>query len=222
MLAQNFTYLFEKHGAPEAAAKLSDQEFAALPPDFPPLIRDFYQEYGRCLLRGGLLQTCHPGDLGGVLALVFGADKEFNHTEFHAFAFSAFGDIYLWNSSFGGGYIELLTGSIFCRGLIKGVKDGALLENNFYTPFSTEDDALDVVDTSDKPLFQQALKKLGALEVGECYGFFPALALGGSPELQYLKRVKAAEHFAIVAQTVEFNLIDVQGYGRSAIVRPVG
>ena len=51
-----------------------------------------------------------------------------------------------------------------------------------------------------KPLFTRALRKCGALEFGECYGFFPALGLGGLGVLSELRRVRALEHFAIIAQ----------------------
>ena len=46
------------------------------------------------------------------------------------------------------------------------------------------------------------------LELGECYGFFPALAMGGAPKLENLKRVKALVHFAFLAQLQPFTLMD--------------
>lgn len=222
MISENFEYLFKQHGAPEKISALSDEEMASLPTPFPAFIRDFYAEYGRCTLRGGLLQVCHPVDLRGVLALIFGADPDFNHNEFHAFAYSAFGAIHFWSETKGGGEVELQTGEVTCRGVTKSLKADARIENHFYVPFSLSNDSLDILDINENPLFRRAVKKLGPLEIGECYGFFPALALGGSPELDYLKRVRAAEHFAIVAQTMEFNLIDVQSYGNQTIVRPIG
>jgi hypothetical protein len=222
MLTEDFHYELKKNGYPDKTAPFSDDELNSLPPEFPALIIDFYREYGRCTLRKGLLQVCHPLDLRGVLALIFGADKDFNHNEFHAYAFSAFGDIYFWNSKVGGGEIYLLRGELTCIGITDNSKLGKYIENQFYTPFSLDNEGHDIFDISSNALFKRAVKKLGPLEIGECYGFFPALALGGSPELEYLKRVSAPEHFAIVAQTMEFNLIDVQGYGNSVIVRPVG
>jgi len=89
-------------------------------------------------------------------------------------------------------------------------------------PFWLSDQALDFEDDAGKPLFKRAARKLGSLEIGECYGFVPALALGGIADIARLKRQKAPEHFAIVAQTMEYNLIDVQGYGQSVVVRSIG
>ena len=95
----------------------------------------------------------------------------------------------------------------------------ANIERAFITPFGTD---ADFYDLNDKPLFQRALKKLGRIDVGECYGFVPALALGGSPDIANLKRLKAPEHFAIVVQTVDFKLVDVEGYGVSKTIRKIG
>ncbi|MFP3393651.1 DUF1851 domain-containing protein, partial [Brevibacillus sp. SIMBA_076] len=90
------------------------------------------------------------------------------------------------------------------------IKPGAKIENQIYVPFSLSDDALDLIGEDGRMLFSRANAKLGTLEIGECYGFFPALALGGACGLEYLKRVVAPEHFAIIAQTLEFKLVDVQ------------
>ncbi|WP_259779841.1 DUF1851 domain-containing protein [Aestuariispira ectoiniformans] len=68
--------------------------------------------------------------------------------------------------------------------------------------------AINAYDEDDKPLFARAKKKLGALEPGECYGFFPALAMGGAPKLENLKRVQALEHFLFLAQLQQFTLVD--------------
>jgi len=49
-------------------------------------------------------------------------------------------------------------------------------------------------------LFQKALKAEGALAEDECYGFFPALALGGSGDAESLRRVKLFEHLSMLSQ----------------------
>ena len=44
-------------------------------------------------------------------------------------------------------------------------------------------------DENDEPLFERALKKLGILNHDMMYGCVPALALGGSPELENLQNL---------------------------------
>ena len=51
-----------------------------------------------------------------------------------------------------------------------------------------------------KDLFDRALERIGPPELGEVYGFVPALALGGSEEPAALERMKAEEHLAILLQ----------------------
>ena len=49
-------------------------------------------------------------------------------------------------------------------------------------------------------LFQKALKAEGPLAEDECYGFFPALASGGSADAESLRRVKLHEHLTLLSQ----------------------
>jgi hypothetical protein len=49
-------------------------------------------------------------------------------------------------------------------------------------------------------LFKAARKKLGSLSHEECYGFVPALALGGEVRVENLKKVKMLEYLDILSQ----------------------
>ena len=52
------------------------------------------------------------------------------------------------------------------------------------------------------------MKKLGRPGPGQAFGFFPALAMGGAPNLENLKIVPALEHFLFLAQLQPFQLVD--------------
>ena len=49
-------------------------------------------------------------------------------------------------------------------------------------------------------LFEEALDLIGPLKLGQCYGFFPALALGGSEKIENVQIVDAKVHFNLLAQ----------------------
>lgn len=222
MLHKAFQYVIEKYGEPTQRLSLTEDEMRTVSDFFPKNLVDLYQVYGRCVFRDGRIQLCRPSDFSGTLAMIFGTDSDFSHKNCQTFAYSAFGSLYLWNKDFGLVDLNLLSGEVRCRILTKGRQEGGDIENLVFSPFSLRDEALDLYDIEGSPLFSRALKQYGRLEIGECYGFVPALALGGLPIIDDIKRLKAPEHFAIISQMIDFNLIDVQGYGEAVIVRPIG
>ena len=74
-------------------------------------------------------------------------------------------------------------------------------------------------------MYERCQAMHGHLEAGECYGFFPALAVVGigSPfrRVENIQRVKAMEHFAILAQMGDFHLMKTVP-GGVAPVRRIG
>lgn len=86
-----------------------------------------------------------------------------------------------------------------------------------------DDDHTDMLEaTQGAPvLFARTLKKLSELSPGEVYGFFPALAMGGSARLDTLRKVKALEHLAFLAQLGPARLMDYRS-GRESFVRELG
>jgi len=60
-------------------------------------------------------------------------------------------------------------------------------------------------------LFNRAVKKYGSLEPGECFGFFPAHVLGGGGNLDDIQRIKALEHFILLAELQPLTLMKWEG-----------
>ncbi|MGF6232841.1 hypothetical protein QFZ27_006796 [Inquilinus ginsengisoli] len=86
---------------------------------------------------------------------------------------------------------------------------------------------LEIIDFPDQygdPLYRRCQEKYGRLEPGECYGFFPALAIsdifGPHRTIENIRRVKAMEHFTILAQLDAFRLARV-GVEGAEPVRPI-
>ncbi|MEC2665533.1 DUF1851 domain-containing protein, partial [Bacillus cereus] len=48
--------------------------------------------------------------------------------------------------------------------------------------------------------YQQALNKYGKLEIDECFGYTPLLALGGPEKVENLQKVKLIEHVYLITQ----------------------
>jgi hypothetical protein len=89
----------------------------------------------------------------------------------------------------------------------------------------SENKTYEEFDSLDQPMFDRCVAAHGPLERGECYGYFPAVATVGldSPmrRLENIRRVKALEHFAILAQLGTFHLMKLER-GAYVSVRPIG
>lgn len=214
-------FIIDENGEPKTFEPFNAHELGTLPATLPNQLIEFYQAYGRCILQGGRLQTCHPNDLKGVFSLAFGDDEDFNQFNCHPFAYTAFGTIYFYQDSFGCGDVDLLEGRL-CNTNFTSPKDpNSNFDNTIDLPFALDHEDLDFFDINDKPLFSRAKKKLGSLEIGECYGFVPALSIAGVAELKYLKRLRATEHFTIISQTCQIQFIDVLNHEKPAVIRRI-
>ncbi|NWF07192.1 DUF1851 domain-containing protein [Pseudomonas salomonii] len=221
-MSKLINFIIEENGALQKTYPFTQEELSQLPPTLPSSLLDLYKSNGRFTLQDGRLQTCHPIDFKGLFSIIFGNDKIFNKDNCHAFAYSAFGTIYFYHDIYGCGEIDLINGYLHNTNLTSPTKTTSNLENTIYLPFALDRESLDFFDIEDAPLFSRAKRKLGLLEVGECYGFFPALSMAGLAHIDNLKRVKAIEHLSIISQTQEMYLIDSTGYGVSNIIRKIG
>ena len=222
MLHDFFKYVVEKHGIPDRSTSLNSHELQNIRQVLPEHLAEFYQEYGRCVLRKGRLQMCHPMDLKETLKLVLKSDPDINHENSYAFAYSPFGDIYFYNNRYGCCSIELLAGKVFNNGLTSSAEISPLIGNTVFMPFSLSDESLDLTDHLGKTLFKKATNKYGELNIGECFGFVPALGLGGKFDISNVRRLKAPEHFAIISQLQDFYLMETLDSGQTKEVRKIG
>lgn len=218
MIDEFYQYIFTEYGNPKLSIPFQEKEFLTIPGKLPIHLIALYKEYGRFITRHGRIQTCHPLDLQPILSYIFSSDADF-HEKCHAFVYSAFGIIYFFHETCGCGYINLLSGQVFCAGCTSPFSEGANIDETAFLPYDLSDDSFDILDENGKKLLSRTIKKEGPLEIGECYGFVPALSLGGSRTLRNIKRLKAIEHFAIVTQSTTFKLVNVKDFGSTEIIR---
>jgi len=216
-----FDYFFKKYALPENSTPLTAEELSEIASTLPSQLHELYSTYGRCTLRSGRIQICHPQDLKPVLELALGNDPALSFHSCHAFAYTAFGEIYFYSKVYGCGAIETLTGKVYCENLTSPTTADDDIEYSIYVPFSMSDESLDFDDLAGIPLFSRAQKKLGKLNIGECYGFVPALDLGGESSTNNLKRERAPEHLSIIAQLKTFKLIKILDNGQTEAVRQI-
>ncbi|MEN5204538.1 GAD-like domain-containing protein [Stenotrophomonas sp. TWI700] len=197
-------YFIKRYGSPELTVALRPDELDQAERVLPQQLIELYRRFGRCVMRGGRIQLCLPDDLGPVLDQTFDGDETFSSSNTHAFAYTAFGCIYFFHESLGLGSVDLLTGHVEVEDLTSPPPPGTPIDTAVHIPLVLSDESLDFRDLDGNPLFERATKALGTLQIGECYGFFPALGLCGIAHIDYVRRTPARAHMSLICQMTEF------------------
>jgi len=151
----------------------------------PPILIDLWRNQGFCSYANRFIWITNPSELDGCVKLWLG--KNSKHL---AIARTGFGHLFLWN----GNSVELL--HIHYGGTSEIAPEIELLFNSSLCSDRYLDSGLD------RKIFLKAQKKLGPLENDECFGYVPAIALGGSGKLDSISKVKLIPHLLILAELV--------------------
>jgi hypothetical protein len=212
IIRSNYAHFLES-GAPYANARNVELPFLDRYKGFAPdLLLEHWRTKGLGLSHRGLLQFCDPEDHVFALDTVLGEDAELRPSESMVYAYTAFGELFVWNTRWLTLRIDLPLRRISPRYPITVPPEASKELTLSSALASISLDTYDMRDANGEPLFERTVQKLGPLAFGEVYGFFPALALGGAWEIGKLHRVRASEHFAILAQLGPFTIIDASGY----------
>ncbi|HGF4018604.1 MULTISPECIES: GAD-like domain-containing protein [Burkholderia cepacia complex] len=174
----------------------------------PNKLLDYWQEYGWCGYGKGLLWTVDPDEWEDELEAWIGETEFMERDAYYVIARTAFGGLVLWGEKTGQS-LKVITpyGMIFPSfDEEEYQEDGPDLTIQLF--FSTASkEMFDLLDSEKAPLFERALEKLGPLDHTTMYGFVPALALGGTPELERLQKLDAHVHLDILSQVTEIQVM---------------
>lgn len=221
---EDVAYLVERLGPLEATVPVDPAEVRAWQGRLPSGLLELWAAQGLGRWARGRFQFCRPQDYVSVTEAVFAGDPEFSPGETHLIGYGAFAELVFWNQSRQIVLADLprLTGSASSfRAGWKPVDanvalTGCLLTIKYKESFNAFEEG------SGAPMFARCLKALGTLGLGECYGFFPPLAMGGAPKLANVKRVAAREHFAILSQLGRVRMLDYRTGGAIRFIRELG
>jgi hypothetical protein len=222
--------MLKELGEPQHASRISAEEAARFAGRVPQALIRFWVEHGRGAYFDGLYWICDPEPFDPVLELIFARDPEFSPSDMTVVAYTALGALKVWHRRRRQMGVDLLVSTVFNppESSWHSVRTGL--------PFS-EDYSVSVFVSVDRVEFSQdlrdfqaaAIARYGALAPGEVYGFVPALQLGGARTVENLQRVRAPEHFHILAQMDRFKLTRLtppeppaNPYGRVEFVRYIG
>ncbi|VAW85422.1 hypothetical protein MNBD_GAMMA16-2147 [hydrothermal vent metagenome] len=210
-LNEDFQDVLEDFGEPTTYDKPQSSELDAWSRHIPEPLVDFWHTYGWSSFLKGRLWSPNPHDFDPLMEVIFEDDPEIDHKKCHLVAYSAFGSLSIWSEQFQIIRVSLVQGWIF----VPGITDNELADDpNKQATFPFSGDAktsYDSMDENGKRLFSRAVKKYGSLEPGECFGFFPAHVLGGGGNLNDIQRVKALEHFILLAELQPLTLMKWEG-----------
>ena len=190
-------------------------------PHVPAMLVDLWESVGIGSWKSGRLRICNPIEYRDVLEMVFASDADLSIEDCHVYATSVFGTLYFWSERHFSGTIDLIDGRVICSGLTSPEEKGDPEVDFLLSLFDPDKDTLDWFDDEQKPLYGRAVKEHGRPGRDDCFGFVPAIALGGDPNLENVRKYPALAHFGFLAQAQTFLLYD---YLSRPIrqVRPIG
>lgn len=236
-MKEDFDYVVSTLGAPEDGVALTRGQMEFFEAHFPQSYVDFLIKYGLGAYFSKGWWFVDPQEYRSILALIFQADPLFNHNSFHIVGYSAFGKLTVWSEEHFQVDIDLLKYEVTSQALAPSVFGGPVFDPpDNPRPISAEtqigniipydDNARECWDyPTDQKMFSRCVRAYGALERGECFGFFPSLGATNFNSkyrtVENVKRVSALEHFAIIAQLKPFSLVR-SNMGSQETVRQIG
>jgi hypothetical protein len=175
-----FARFVEVHGPVADATPFSEERLGGRAAILPPALLRFWQDEGWGTYADGFLRMVEPAAYEPVL------DDWLGLSERRATVLSsALGHLFVW----AGGVAHMLDPH---QGRVTKLTDD--VEILFGTVLCDDD----VLAGLGRDLYVEALPRLGRPTPDECFGFVPALALGGARTAENLERVQAREHLAIL------------------------
>lgn len=192
-----FAVFIEKFGTPIDRIEVPPSTIERYKDKLPAKLLEYWSEHGWGGYGEGIFWLVNPQEYEAVVSSWIDGTKLAEHDNYHLIARSAFGDLYLWgeNSGFSLEITSVSSNYIFYR------TDFSKEQLNNHLQGFILSRKVESNDFND--LFKPALSTLGPLKHDEMYGFFPALALGGSDSLKFLKKISAVEHLIFLAQLTD-------------------
>jgi len=219
ILDRYFQDLFDEFGEPSISKKAKPSQIESYRGKLPDKLLEFWQQFGFCGFKNGLYWLVNPSNYESIVESWIG-DTEINKQDnYSVIARNGFGTLYLWGTNTG----HKLTIKPSMGWILEEDGDEEYIKkgdsNYAMESFLSLKEAewFDINDSNTKkPLFNQAVKKFGALKENEVFGFEPALFLGGEQTLDKLNKLDLQTHLSILADFGHREFIDEEELARRA------
>ncbi len=199
---ENFKFFLENMGPPIERRDVPSSSIERYRGKLPDQLLVYWKEQGWCGYADGLFWTVDPEEYEPVLEAWIGDTPFMEHDAYHLIARGAFGDLYFWGEKSGASLTISVPGAtcVFKESQIIAEEAQTRKMQIFFAAMNRKGNDFD-------GMFVPALEKLGRLKHDEMYGFVPAMALGGSGELDQLEKLKAVEHLVFLAQLAPLDVM---------------
>lgn len=186
----------------------------------PPLLFEYWKEYGFSKYLDGYFQMVNPLDYEAAIADWLKGSPFEGADRFFAIRMDAFGNMQVWGARLGSVFnIKVDYHAIYKTGyndeaMIRSGKGGQMVEGLLYDVLAEK-----VVPTSKNGrirLFHKAKEKLGVLGPNQIYSLSPAAPLGGQMELKHLKIAHAPDYLAMLPEIAPVREMTMQDLARMA------
>lgn len=201
MRDEDLELFIEELGEPTSFRGVSSEEAEAYRGILPDKLLEYWLEVGWSGFSDGLFWLTNPANFEH-LAEMWLEDTGFPDIDrYHVIGRSAFGKLYMMGEQTHQTFvINCPMHAIIAREnkLKKVAKDADVVVQSFFA--MSDKEKFDIEDINDKPMFDQALKKLGSLGADEVYGFEPSLIAGGNLLVNNLAKLNLDIHLTILRQ----------------------
>ncbi len=199
---EDFEYFLEKMGPPIERKDVPESSIERYRGKLPDQLLTYWEEHGWCGYGDGLFWTVNPEEYESVLEAWLNETFFMEEDAYHLIARSAMGKLYFWGEQ--SGYSLKISAfdslAIPRKSLFSGDEQNMGVRV-FFSHLNKEENDFE-------SMFPLAFKKLGKVNSDEMYGFIPALAFGGTGELETIQKVKAVEHLVLLAQLAPLRILE--------------
>lgn len=182
-----FTRFKEKYSSAIGSVKVSEEIINKYTDILPNELIELWKSHGFGGYENGLLWTINPDEYSGQILDWFNVD-----IAYVVFARTALGDLFILEDEYNG---ERTVMHLDVRHA-----DTSTIANSVMALFRKFLDRDYFLKRTKSKAFGKAVTKFGEVMADECYGYEPALVLGGSESLKNLNKVKIIPHLSILAQ----------------------
>lgn len=217
IIDEGFDYFLEKFEQPDWQKPVDQVTLSYYQGKLPNRLLFYWQHFGFCRFKQGLFWIVNPADYEDELSFWLGEDIS-KQDSYYVIARSGFGELYVWGEKTGFafeitptlGWVRLKQGD--AKDIATGLEDRKL---ELFFAFQ-QIKYIEMEDNSNKPLFNRCVKKFGALEYDEMFGFVPALAISDNASIKNVDKMNIFVHLSLLPDLIEIQYIDFKKLGQMA------